>query len=295
MTADQLQAFCSAARFKNVTAAAAALGTSQPALSRQLANLQTALGERLYERTAFGIDLTPAGEAFLPYACAVAQTLEQARYYAKDKGSRLRLTLTVGLSHSLVPSHTPRLLAAGAKRLAVPREVRLQLVEGYGEDLVARVLTRELDAALVIEPGAALSAPLISQRYSEDLLGLLVPLEHPLAGTAMTSIISVQGETLILPAPISSVHTYMQTCLARSRVSPKRTLVVSGPAGVAAAVRSGNGLGVTVSSYVRGSQQHNLAFVQLEEPNTTLGLYRITHDLTTLEQGKRDLLELFSR
>lgn len=70
-----LRYFVAVAEERNITRAAARLFVTQPALSRQIKDLEKDLGVTLLERTSSGIGLTPAGQSLLPQA---RQMLEQA-------------------------------------------------------------------------------------------------------------------------------------------------------------------------------------------------------------------------
>src|SRR5580698_9727039 len=54
------------------------LHTSQPSLSRQIRDLESELGAQLLTRRARGIELTPAGRAFLDHARLVLSQVEAA-------------------------------------------------------------------------------------------------------------------------------------------------------------------------------------------------------------------------
>src|SRR5437870_2082041 len=54
------------------------LHTSQPSLSRQIRDLEDEVGAQLLTRRARGIDLTPAGQAFLDHARSVLSQVEAA-------------------------------------------------------------------------------------------------------------------------------------------------------------------------------------------------------------------------
>jgi len=63
----KIRAFLAVVDHNSFTAAARSLGISQPAVSSQIASLESSLGFALFERGRF-LALTPEGESFLPYA-----------------------------------------------------------------------------------------------------------------------------------------------------------------------------------------------------------------------------------
>ncbi len=65
---DDLRMFLAITRNGTLSAAARALGATQPTVGRRLASLESALGARLFERTPNGLHLTAAGESALRYA-----------------------------------------------------------------------------------------------------------------------------------------------------------------------------------------------------------------------------------
>lgn len=73
---DSLRVFESAARQLSFTAAAAELGSSQPAISQQIKRLEQQLNTRLFDRVYRGIVLTEAGELLLRYVQEGLQTLD---------------------------------------------------------------------------------------------------------------------------------------------------------------------------------------------------------------------------
>ena len=72
-----LRYFIAVAEAGSLTVAAAEkLHTSQPSLSRQIRDLEEEVGAQLLIRRARGIDLTPAGRAFLDHARLVLSQVE---------------------------------------------------------------------------------------------------------------------------------------------------------------------------------------------------------------------------
>jgi LysR family transcriptional regulator, transcription activator of glutamate synthase operon len=91
----------------HVTGAAAALGTSQPTLSRALARLEDELGVRVFERTPTGVEVTPDGQVVLAAAHDLVARHDQLR---ADLANRLdpdaglvRLAFLDSMATTLVP------------------------------------------------------------------------------------------------------------------------------------------------------------------------------------------------
>jgi LysR family hca operon transcriptional activator len=79
-----LRYFVAVAEAGSLTVAAEqTLHTSQPSLSRQIRDLEDEVGARLLTRRARGIDLTPAGRAFLEHARSVLSQVEAASEAAR--------------------------------------------------------------------------------------------------------------------------------------------------------------------------------------------------------------------
>src|SRR5512138_30082 len=95
-----LKYFVAAAEAENVSRAAVRLHLSQPALSRQIRDLEEELGLRLFERTAKSVRLTEPGKAFLLEAHAVLQRVEAALNTARSIAAGTRSELHVGYAPS---------------------------------------------------------------------------------------------------------------------------------------------------------------------------------------------------
>jgi LysR family hca operon transcriptional activator len=99
-----LRYFVAVAEAGSVTVAAAQrLHTSQPSLSRQIRDLEDELGAQLLTRRARGIELTPAGRAFLDHARLVLSQVEAAGEAARRVAhpSRPRFTMGFLTGHEL--------------------------------------------------------------------------------------------------------------------------------------------------------------------------------------------------
>src|SRR5206468_11636846 len=96
-----LRYFIGVAEEENVSRAALKLHVSQPALSRQIRDLEEELGFLLLERSARSVRLTEAGRAFLIEARAVLQRAEDAVKAARAIATGQRGELHVGYAPSV--------------------------------------------------------------------------------------------------------------------------------------------------------------------------------------------------
>jgi DNA-binding transcriptional LysR family regulator len=107
-----LRYFVAVAGELNFTRAARNLRVAQPALSRQIRQLEEELGVQLLERDNRSVTLTEAGRAFAAEAQALLKQSDEAVRTARKSGGAGDGTLTVGyvwgLFHSVVPSTLER-------------------------------------------------------------------------------------------------------------------------------------------------------------------------------------------
>ena len=73
----KIRAFLTVVEEGSFTRAARRLGVSQPAVSAQIASLEAAIGQSLFDRGTT-LSLTPSGELFLQYARRIQQAYDLA-------------------------------------------------------------------------------------------------------------------------------------------------------------------------------------------------------------------------
>lgn len=79
MSLAQIVSFVTVAETRSVSGASARLRVAQPALSRQIKNLEDELGATLFARTPKGMSLLPEGEVFLEHARRILAHVEAAK------------------------------------------------------------------------------------------------------------------------------------------------------------------------------------------------------------------------
>lgn len=97
MDVRKLRYFCTIAAERSFGKAAEKLFIAQPALSRQISELEKEVGTVLFTRLTRGVSLTPAGEVFLTHARHILADIEKARIAALQAAHGKVGVLNVGL------------------------------------------------------------------------------------------------------------------------------------------------------------------------------------------------------
>lgn len=296
MNADRLHSFCVVAHEGSVTAAAKALGLSQPAVSRHLRLLEDERGTPLYVRRGHGVALTPAGRALLPYACSVSQALQRARDVLAGRVAPGTTRVHIGLSHHLTTLLTGPLLRAARRYNDEGYLLRLHLLEGYTPDLIDGLREGSLDSVYVLGELSEAASGCRAQAVRDEPAVIMVRDDDPLARERSLPISSLEGETLVVPSSASSVYRIVTNALKQSGTRPGRLLEVSGPAAVRSAVYDGLGIGLTVRSFVdREAREGVLRIVELEGPNLCAPVTKLTRNERFLLPDQQHAIDYLGR
>ncbi|MEO0503071.1 MAG: LysR family transcriptional regulator [Pseudomonadota bacterium] len=136
----QIQSFAAVAAHGSLSAAARSMGSSQPTLSRHIAQLETELGTRLFDRGRAGMALTMAGADLLGHAETMADAA--ARFGPSAPTSSLDGTVRITASRVVAHFTLPAIIAD--LRTAHP-EIDIEVA---ASDSSENLLRREADIAL---------------------------------------------------------------------------------------------------------------------------------------------------
>jgi DNA-binding transcriptional LysR family regulator len=175
MNLNQLRAFTAVAREGNLTRAAQALRLSQPAVSKQLAELEADLGSALFDRLPRGVRLTSAGSLLLGHAERILATEAQAHKELRELHSLARGRLAIGASTTIGSYLVPPLF--GEFQRAHP-QVALALEIANTAQIQAAVLDDRVDLGLT--EGFVVSDALEVEVVAKDEIVAIAPPGHPL-------------------------------------------------------------------------------------------------------------------
>ncbi|MDQ3090478.1 MAG: LysR family transcriptional regulator [Actinomycetota bacterium] len=173
-----LRYFVAVAEELHFSRAAERLFVSQPALSKQIRQLERSLRVDLFERDRRAVALTAAGEALQPHACELLRLWDDARTAAARAAATESATLTIGL----VTSVGRDILSPTSRRFAERHpSSHLQMRQIAWHDPTAGLADGETDVAFVWlplpDPASFAWEPLASEpRW------VALPVGHRLAG-----------------------------------------------------------------------------------------------------------------
>jgi DNA-binding transcriptional LysR family regulator len=140
-----MQAAITLAEELNFSRAAERLHISQPTLSKQIVELESQLGFRLFERNHQIVDLTDAGRAFVEESREAALHAERVVLSAKAAFKGADEVLNIGKSAYTDPFLVSTILSV---RLPLFPGTRLKLWSNYSNELALQVIGGTLDLAL---------------------------------------------------------------------------------------------------------------------------------------------------
>ncbi len=191
------------ARVGTVGRVAELFNVTQPAISKQFAELEALLGMPVVARNGRRVGLTPAGEVLVKYGWQILHSLEAARREIEDLGSGLAGTLRVGAVTTVMPT----LVAAGVTQLRQrTSEVTLTLMEATTDTLFPLLREGELD---VVISRTRITRPL--DGLEEKLLGIdpivvACASRHPLARRKSLRWADLGSYAWVLPPKGSAIH-----------------------------------------------------------------------------------------
>jgi DNA-binding transcriptional LysR family regulator len=193
---------------RTISAAARALGTSQPAVSQQLRRLERRLGTALVERAGRGVRLTEAGEVLARHGTAVEAAVdaagEELAALTGLRAGRVRLIAFPSSSATLVPT------ALALLRNRHPG-VQVHLTEAEPPEALTELRAGRADLAVTFSYSGTDLVPdvdgLVSRWLLDDPLWVALPAGHRAVSAGDgAGLAALSGETWIAGCPRCRGH-----------------------------------------------------------------------------------------
>jgi aminoethylphosphonate catabolism LysR family transcriptional regulator len=232
----QLRAFHAVAQHGTFSAAAAALGVSQPAITQHVRALEEAIGGRLFHRRGSGVELTADGHDQLPRVRQIVKALEDINARV-DGGRALRtghLSLGICAPHVAMP-------VIGQFRALHPG-VAIEARISNSMHLLELVADQRVDLAI-----ATLTEPpeeLVCHQLVRQELLVAVPADHAWAKRKSVDVKELAGASFVMREHGSMTRQIFEAALGEAGVAIDIDLVLTGREAIKEAVA--NGLGISI-------------------------------------------------
>ena len=236
-----LRYFVAVAETENVTRAAVRLHVSQPALSRQIRDLEEEIGFLLLQRSAKSVRLTEAGRVFLTEARAVLQRAAEAVQAARAVAVGLCGEIQVGYAPSPTVQILPQALRSFQNEFP---GVRVALHDLSTGEMLSQLRAGKLDVALLVRPPEKNLRGLRLEDLARYPLCVAVAPRHPLARLKTVPLAAVTKEPLIAydRADYPDYHRQIEDLFATIGGKPRVAEQHEGVTSLIAAVETGRGI-----------------------------------------------------
>jgi DNA-binding transcriptional LysR family regulator len=264
-----LRYFAAVAEELHFGRAAQRLHIVQPALSKQIASLETEIGVQLFHRTKRRVTITDAGSVLYEEVRVILQRVERAVEAAQMTAAGQVGSLDLGFIGPAMWSVLPKLLAEHHRRLP---DVRFRLSELSSVAQIASLRDGTLDAGFVrlplhdyddVEFRVVLTEPFV----------VTLPERHPAAAAPSVDLGALAAEPFIF-VPRRVEPGFYDRCIALCQsygFSPNIVEEGTGPTAICGMVATG--LGITLSpASILDAPWPGIVFRQLSRPSLELEL-----------------------
>lgn len=265
MSNARYRAFIAVAQHGSLSAAARALGVSQPTVSSQITTLERQSKIEIFYRQGYRMSLTEAGRKLLVIAQKLISTESEADFFLRDSGKLNQGELKIG---AVGPFHVIEMVAA--YRAHYPA-MQLSIRMGNSQQVLHDLANYATDIAVLA--GLYQRPELHMHEYARHSIILFVHKSHPFALRHQIDIQELNGQPLLLREQGSTTRTAIEKVLNDAGVKPMLGLEIGSREAIREAVIRGLGIGaVSEAEFVT---DQNLALVKIagDPVHTTTYVY----------------------
>jgi LysR family transcriptional regulator, transcriptional activator of nhaA len=213
-----LRYFWTVAREGSLARAAEKLHVSQPSISEQIRELESAFGEKLFQREGRNNRLTAVGRVVLGYAEEIFALGRELMNAVNQRPGVKVMRLYVGVADSFPKLVTNEILKPV---FAMPQPAHVICREGKMEDLLAQLAAHRLDIVLADEPAAS-STNFKTYHHSLGETGTTFCAHQALAAKLKRRFPrSLHGAPSLLPAENTSLRRALETWFREQQIQPR--------------------------------------------------------------------------
>jgi DNA-binding transcriptional LysR family regulator len=211
MDLQTLKNFVTLAETLHFTKASGQVFMAQPALSRQIKQLEQSMGVELFKRDKRNVALTKAGRYFKQAAQLNIDQLTYAINRARQIHHGEAGEIKIGYTHSIMQTILPKIITE--IRAKFP-QVKTILREMSNNEQYKDLSEQKIDIGFATNP--VVPENLKSKVFFEDVFVLVLPEKHPLLKRKNNNFSAFSAESFILPHEVEGsgyLHTVESICL----------------------------------------------------------------------------------
>lgn len=287
MDLKQIEYFVRVAELGSFTKAASVLNIAQPALSRQIRQLEIEFHQNLLIRNGRGVVMTEIGRVFLEHCRGILHQVSRA----KEDMDRARGTVLGRVALGLPPS-LARILTVGITRefRALMPSVNLSISEGLSITLLDWLVAGRIDIAALYNPSYSPEVEAVDV-LEEDLY--LIGKPHNGFDRQEITLKELAHLPLIMPARPNSVRMLFETALAKIHKKPQIEIEIDGISAILDLAEEGVGYAV-LPNYALGmnTQRNALKLYRISDLKSRLCLaFPANRPKTIGQQAMMSLLQ----
>lgn len=249
-----IRSFLVLARARSFTRAAAELHMSQPTLTVQIQQLESAVGVRLFDRNKRHVALTQAGRELLMPLERILIDVEAIATSTEALREHRRGLVTV----AALPSMAAALMPKAIQKLAESYPgIAVRVQDGVAATVASLVKSGQVDFG--ISSLTTGDRALTSQVLLVDRLFAVVPAGHALAKKRSTTVTELAKHPLVVMGKDSSARMVFEAGFDREGLVPTVAYEVTYASSVSGLVRAGLGIGILPESLAGTSGLPRLA------------------------------------
>lgn len=251
--------FDQAVRDGSIRKAAETLNIASSAINRQLLQLEDEMGVELFERLPRGIRPTAAGELLLSYIRRWNREVAAMRQKVGELRGGVRGTIRIAAAESITEDILPRALSELHLRFPL---VEYSLISGDNHRITTELFAKEADVVIAFDVANSIRADVVHTVRSP--LGVICPLDHPIARFKTVTVGECAQYPLVIPGESWLKHSGLQHLLAEYTGMTQIVARAERPGMLKALVKAGVGIAfLTHLGVERDVEEGRLAWVPL--------------------------------
>ncbi|MED4533929.1 LysR family transcriptional regulator [Metabacillus fastidiosus] len=278
MNIDSLRLFCLVVEEGSISQAARLSFVSQPAVTRQIHQLENEYGTLLFDRTDGKLKLTEAGHSLYPFAKEIMKDINRSKEAVQQITGNYESKLSVGASLTIGEYFLPELLGNFKKQY---QETKVLLNIGNTHNILEKLSSDVIDIALV--EGVVENKSFHIEKFADDELIVVCPIDHHWKNRPEIDIIELTKEHMIWRESTSGTRLIVENALRECDILDKMESYME--LGSTQAIKSAVEAGLGVSILPRITVAKELRFGLLRE--VKMKNINIKRDLWLVQKPQR--------